>query len=221
MTTISTINLFMALLLISATNGGCTPVVTTNPVTNAPREQSTPAPNASTTATPGIRSVDFANFTYPGQYILPGTPKNLTLERGSFERDEIQIKLAYLDFGDVTGDGVEDAMAVLAPVLTGSATPLVTYIYILKDNRPKLIWAFSSGDRADGGLRRAYAESGQLVVELFSRINSKGACCPSQFTRTTYAWDGASFKQHGAVETIPNSTGSSDTLMSEYKSTKR
>lgn len=133
----------------------------------------------------------------------------MTLVRGSSEQHEITIKLAYLDFGDITGDGLEDAIIVLAPVLSGSATPLVTYIYTLNDNGPKLAWAFSSGDRAYGGLRRAYGENGRLVVELFSPINSKGACCPTQFTRTTYAWDRGSFKQRGTVETIPNSTGSS------------
>lgn len=121
----------------------------------------------------------------------------------------------------MSGDGVEDAIVVLAPVLTGSATPLVIYIYTLKDSGPKLLWAFSSGDRADGGLRRAYGDKGRLIVEQFSPIKSKGACCPTRFTRTAYAWDGSSFKQRGAVETIQNSTESSDTLMSEYKSKKR
>jgi hypothetical protein len=211
----------MTLLLISGTNCACITNTAKKALVNPEGAQSTPTRTAPMTASQAIRSVDFANFTYPGQYILPGRPKNLTLEEGRFTQDEIQVRLAYLDFADVTGDGVEDAIVVLAPVLTGSATPLVTYIYTLKDSGPKLVWAFSSGDRADGGLRRAYGENGRLVVERFSPIKSKGACCPTQFTRTTYAWDGASFRQHGAVETIANSTGSSDTLMSDYKSDKR
>ena len=70
---------------------------------------------------------------------------------------EIQVRLAYVDFADVTGDGNDEAIVVLAPLLTGSTTPLVTYIFALKKGNPELLWAFSAGDGASDGLRRAYA----------------------------------------------------------------
>ena len=217
MTTISTINLFLALLVISGAGGACSTTIGERSAMNRAGAQPTSTPNATTTAGHSIRSIDFANSTYPAQYVFTHGPKDFTLVRGRFSEDETEVRLAYLDFGDVNGDGAEEALVVLAPILTGSATPLVVYIYTLKDTGLQLLWAFSSGDRADGGLRRVYAESGLLVVERFSPIKSNGACCPTQFSRTTYAWDGASFRQRGPVETIPNSTGNSDTLMSEYQ----
>jgi hypothetical protein len=217
MPTIITINLLLALLVVSGSNGACSTTVGEKTVVNTRDAQSTTAPAASTTTTRSIRSIDFANFTYPGQYIFTKGPKSFTLEQGRFAQDETQIRLAYVDFGDVTGDGVEDAFIVLAPVLTGSATPLVIYIYSLKVNRPELLWAFSTGDRADEGLRRVYADNGRLIVERFSPINSNGACCPTQFTRTRYLWDGAKFKQSVTPETLPNPSRNADTAMPEYK----
>jgi len=221
MPTISTINLLLALLVISGSSGACSTTVGEKTLINTQDAQSTPALTAPTTTTRSIRSIDFANFTYPGQYIFTQGPKSFTLEQGRFAQDETQIRLAYLDFGDVTSDGVEEGFIVLAPVLTGSATPLVIYIYSLKDSGPELLWAFSTGDRADEGLRRVYADNGRLIVERFSPINSKGACCPTQFTRTRYSWDGARFRQSGTPETLPNPSRNAETAMPGLRASEK
>ena len=63
-----------------------------------------------------------------------------------------------LNYGDVTGDGIEEAMMMLGIETRGSAIPEVVYIFGLEHDRPKLVWSFETGDRADGGLRQVYAE---------------------------------------------------------------
>lgn len=219
MPTIRAINLLLVLVVISGTSGACATNVIDKPSINQQGSQSTPNQRPEPTATTGsIHSIDFANFSYPGQYILTDGSKSFTLQRGKFAGGGTQIRFAYLNYGDVTGDGIEDAIVTLAPILAGTATPLVTYVYSLKDNTPRLLWVFSTGDRADGGLRRVYSENGKLIIERFSPINSKGTCCPTQFTRTKYSWDGTKFRQSGMVDTIPNPTGSADTVMPEYQS---
>jgi hypothetical protein len=222
MPTIRAINLLLVLIVISGSSSACSTNVAEKPSINQPGSQSTPKQRPEPTATTGsIRSVDFANFTYLGRYLFTNGPESFTLRQGRFAASETKVVLAYLTYGDVTGDGNEDAMVTLAPVLGGSATPLVTYVYSLEGDKPRLLWTLSTGDRADGGLRRIYSENGKLVVERFSPIKSHGACCPTQFTRTSYAWDGTKFRQSGSiVETLPNPTGSADTVMPEYQPSK-
>lgn len=221
MLTIKSIGSLLVIVVFCGSSNACSSNIADKPSISQPGSQSTTNQRPEPTATTGsVRSIDFANFTYPGQYVFTDGRKSFTLRQGRFATTETQVVLAYLTYGDVTGDGNEDAMITLAPVLAGSATPLVTYIYSLEGNEPKLLWAFSTGDRADGGLRRLYSENGKLVIERFSPTNSKGVCCPTQFTRTNYVWKGTKFRQSGRVETSPNPTTSADTAMPEYRLTK-
>ena len=173
-----------------------------------------------------IRSVDFANFTFPRLRELGDSRKAFTLRSGELKPthdkngmvEEMGVRLQSIAFGDVTGDGAEEAMVVLSIVTGGSAIPHATYIYASEDGKPELLWAFSTGDRAEGGLRRVYAENGELVIERYSPVNSKGDCCPTLFTRARYKWQNKHFEQGGKEEKIPNSEGHGSPLMEAYRS---
>lgn len=174
-----------------------------------------PQPYAETTpilstASP-IRLIDFANFTYPWISDLGDPKKPFTLRHGELpptrnERgliDEMGISLEKVDYGDVTGDGAEEAIVVLDILTGGSAMPNAIYIYTLKDAEPKLIWSASTDDRADGGLQRVSVENGDLILERYSPIGAEGDCCPTHFTRTHYEWRNNRFKQKGKSEILP------------------
>ncbi len=161
-----------------------------------------------------IRSVDFANFTYPwtdGLAIRGGT-KTFSLSNGKRPEirdarehvEEIGVYLEEVSYGDVTGDGIEEAIIFMS-ILTGvSAMPGQVYIYTLRGNRPELLWYFSTGDRAENGYRKVYADHGNLVVELNGpRRRGEGLCCPERFTRTRYQWRGGRFRQKGRKEINP------------------
>jgi hypothetical protein len=101
-------------------------------------------------------------------------------------------------------------------VTGGSALPNIVYIYTLKRNKPRLLWAFDTGDRADGGLRRVKADNGYLLVELYSNgkildkdldaedKTNRGACCPTRFTRARYKWAGNGFRLASKPKVLPN-----------------
>lgn len=154
-----------------------------------------------------IRSVDFANFTFPRLRELGDSRKTFTLRSGQLKPrhdktgmlEEMGVTLQSIVYVGVTGDGGEDAMVVLSMVTGGPAIPHATYIYASEDAKPKLLWAFSTGDRAEGGLRRVYAENGELVVERYSPVNSKGDCCPTLFTRSRYKWQDKHFEQGRSI----------------------
>jgi hypothetical protein len=170
-----------------------------------------------------IRSIDWANFTYPrtSELQVKDGRRSFTLQKGEFPetKNEVGMYLADVDYGDVTGDGVEEAMVRLGIHTGGSSMPNCLYIYTLKENRPRLLWAFVTGDRTDGGLRNIYAKGGKLVVELYgknTRIGGKlydtedaPACCAKSVTRTYYQWRRGNFRQVGSSEVFPNPAGHS------------
>ena len=162
---------------------------------------------------PSIRSVDFANSSYPWIPDLGDAKKSFTLRNGERPAtrndsgliDEMGVFFQSVKYGDVTGDGIEEAIVFLSIQTGGSATPGLVYIYTLHKDRPTLLWVRSTGDRADGGLRDVYAQNGQLVVELNTSVGSRGDCCPTRYTRTRYEWRGGRFRTK-RKETLPIAT---------------
>jgi hypothetical protein len=171
----------------------------------------------STSNTP-IGKFDFKNYTYP----LPRgwqdkDSKDITLENGSRRMSEDQIGMSYVTtkFGDVTGDGQDEAFVILKIVTAGAAIPQSVNVFTWKNDAPELIWTFRTGDRTDGGLKNVYAENGEVVVELYgqdrfilgevetSKItgDEEQLCCPDFFTRTRYKWNGRNFLMQGKRET--------------------
>ena len=173
--------------------------------------------------TPSIRSIDFANFTYPSAPHLPTNRRKptftfhhgeLTPERNKSGRITNWLVLGWVHYLDVTGDGVDDAVADIVWHTGGSAQPDLIYIYTMHQGRPKLLWTFQTGDRADGGLKDIRSENGHLVLELYGKDKilgrnlykddgtNKGLCCPTIFTRTRYVWSGHRFRRVGNAERL-------------------
>ncbi len=112
-------------------------------------------------------------------------------------KDEIGVSLDNINYGDTTTDGQEEAIINLSIQTGGSATPNAIYVYTIKNEKPELLWSFDTGDRAEGGLKKVYAENGNLIVELFGddkfengeweydipEGKFKGLCCPKVFTK--------------------------------------
>jgi hypothetical protein len=150
-----------------------------------------------------IRLVDFNNFTYSWNADFGDTDKIFTLKNGELPAtrdkrgmiDEMGVFFERAKYGDVTGDNVEEALVFLSLQTGGSSIPGVIYIYTWQNNRPVLLWSRSTGDRADGGFRDAYAENGNLVLELNSSDGKNGDCCATKFERIKHKWNGNEFRQ--------------------------
>jgi hypothetical protein len=171
-----------------------------------------------------IRKVDFANFTYPwiAEVTDPLNPKKeLTLHSGNLEpvRDnrnqvvEMGASLEGVVHGDLTGDGKEDAVVVLAIRTGAQAMPRALYVYSADSDKTRLLWTSTFGDRADGGFRKVEITNGLLVIERYSPKESKGACCPIYFTRQSYEWTLGAFRPTGKPEVLPNRDGHSSPVM--------
>jgi len=175
--------------------------------------------------------VDFGNFTYPAEPLCPARLKSVTLKNGTFAdgKDCDGIALAYVDYGDATGDDAEEAIAVLSSAVKGSAIPYYVYVYAFENQKPKLLWAFAAGDRADGGLRQVQARGGELTIDLYGKGKTIGSnlyaddgmtggdCCPTHFTRARYIWQRNAFTQKGAGEVLSNPNSGAPVVMPRYE----
>lgn len=159
---------------------------------------------------------DFKNYEYP----LPhgwedADGKDAVLQNGKRLMSEIdkKIGLSYVTtkYFDINNDGQDEAIVVLKIDTAGSAIPQIVYVFAWKNDQPELIWNFRTGDRADGGLKDLRAENGNLIVELYgqdrfilgeletSKITNdlEQICCPTNFTRAPYKWNGKNFQLQG------------------------
>lgn len=120
--------------------------------------------------------------------------------------------LKSVEFADVTGDGRKEAIVAVGNLCDCSGVWFGIYIYGLTGRKPaRLLWAFPTGNRANGGLRRVYGHRGKLMVELYGtgsgpnllpkRFNGS-ACCTDDYTQRKYKWNGRRFVQEGKARLL-------------------
>jgi hypothetical protein len=160
-----------------------------------------------------VRRIDFRNMDYPETICANMPTESFRLRRGLFGTTDFGMKLRSISFGDVSGDGNDEAIVAFDQLSDGSGSWNSVYVFALEQKQPKVIYVFETGDRAQGGLRTAFAEGGEFVLELWGPGNTlertfgsdgTGLCCPWTFTRTRYQWLKQIFQQVGSPEILPN-----------------
>lgn len=105
--------------------------------------QSSPA---STKAVVGIRGVDFLNYSYRGSACGEdaGLPETVKVRNGRFtDRDKnfFTVSRKEIVYGDVNGDGTEDAVLMIRCGTAASSTfrPFEVHAYAFQDGQAKLL----------------------------------------------------------------------------------
>lgn len=140
---------------------------------------------ASAFAQGGIRKVDFRNFTYEPSCAGEDTTK-VTVKNGEFSSekqedgyvDRFFFKVFNIVYGDLNGDKAEEAVILSVCNTGGTGNFTEGFVYSMKRGKPTLAARIAGGDRADGGLRKAWIEKGLLVIEANDSGQARGACCP-------------------------------------------
>ncbi|QYO65934.1 hypothetical protein [Leptolyngbya sp. 7M] len=149
------------------------------------------------TSQSAIRRVDFKNFTYPAT-CASDESENVTVEDGeySYEKEEdgyvdrFYFKVYAPEYGDLTGDGVEEAVIIAVCNTGGTGNFTEGYVFGVRNGKPELIARFPGGDRANGGLRSAKVVNRQLVIESNDTGEWGGACCPEYIVTSKYRLSG-------------------------------
>jgi heat shock protein HslJ len=130
------------------------------------------------------------NATYSGIYEEPVTLTDGLYEGEPYvEGDPSRPTVEYINgselYGDLDGDGVEDAAVFLLE--RGGGTGAFTYVaaQLNQNGQPVDAGAVWIEDRIQ--VKSAAIENGQVVLEIITQGPGDGACCPSYKARKTYA----------------------------------
>jgi hypothetical protein len=174
---------------------------------NTPDSAQPEAASGKVTIDQAIRKVDFKNFTYEPSCAYDEN-KKITVKNGeySYEKpadgytDRFYFKAFEISYGDLNGDNSEEAVVLTECNTGGTGNFTEGFIYTLKDGKPALFAKIPGGDRADGGLRTARVDNGQLIVESNDPGETGGACCPEFILTTHYDVSTGKLKQVGKVD---------------------
>jgi hypothetical protein len=179
----------------------------------------TGAPSARNSRTPrSIRDVDFRNFTfnwYPPDADTPLQGRKIILMNGEMdtgwvgeERRTFFLINTPIKYGDLTGDGHEEAVVVLGTIISGTARPGVIFVYTMLHGKPTLLLAYETGDRWDYGYHSASIHNDELIIERYKPYvlvyegQKHDVSSSDSYIREHYKWDGARFRKIGS-ETVP------------------
>lgn len=158
------------------------------------------------TASAGVRSIDWQNRTYESEAgAVTVKDGEATLEIDP-EMPEMNgwFQVGAPSYGDVNGDGIEDAILITAfnGGGTGTFTSGEVYTVLPGANEPVLIGSIPGGDRGDGGLDDIKIEGGKIIVHRNLSQEDDGACCPSKLVREVWSWSGAAFAEDEAARQV-------------------
>jgi hypothetical protein len=143
-----------------------------------------------------IRQIDFLNRTYETS-MGDEAPEKITVKDGEYERPQGPdgdpggfFSVRKPVYGDVDGDGREDAIVITVDNGGGTGMFDAALVYMMRDGQPTQVAVIPGGDRGDGGLRAVEVEPGGVKVERFLSGDGDGACCPSKLTIEHWRWTG-------------------------------
>ena len=149
-----------------------------------------------------IRQVDFKNFIYQFR------GKQIRLRKGEYDGRDIEGHWQFgrnfqtdgdlLSYGDLTGDGKEEAVVVLMNDVTGSYNAVEQYgfIYSVRDGQVIKLADFKAGHgpcgepRVECSVNSVGIESGLLTVDRAVSTENDANCCPSGHRSRSYRLNG-------------------------------
>jgi hypothetical protein len=168
----------------------------------------TPAPKSPPPAGKSVRDIDWANRTYS----VPGFEgeDTYTVANGAYEwsnQEEDYVDQGYFSvaapaYGDVTGDGADEAAIVSILNTGGTGNFSALGVYTMKGDEPVVLGCIPGGDRGDGGINGATIESGAVAVERLMSQDGDGACCPSKMQYELWRWSGSDFVEDEAARQL-------------------
>ena len=178
-------------------------------------------PSSDARALTGIWRIDFTNFSFPWgekmgdsvpsdwHWIVPPPQTRIRVVDGihhfynhgqdQYERAP-RISLHSVTYGDLNGDGEQEAAVQLNYSSGGTANWDFLYIYAFRHGRAKLIGLLESGSRADGGLVHVSIAEGHLILDFADAERRVGDCCSEGYIRVHYHWRNGAFVEEGPRE---------------------
>jgi hypothetical protein len=160
---------------------------------------------------PGIRDIDFKNFVYgweapqddyvPTSWRWTELPKQTRIHLingihkfvNPHATEEVRQHSPSLTFnsvayGDLDGDGTEEAAVTLNYSSGGTSNWNYLYVYKLVQGKLQLLGVLQSGSRADGGLIKTAIQDRLLILDFADSERRIADCCSDGYVRARYRW---------------------------------
>jgi hypothetical protein len=169
----------------------------------------------------GIREIDFRNFEFKWTTPKLGVPAAWSwLEKpptavvravnGRHDFSPVEavtggysggyLMVESVTYGDLNGDGVEDAAVDLLYSTGGTANWHYLYVFTVENGARVLLGRLQSGSRADGGLMKVDIQKETLVLRFADSARRAGDCCSAGYIVARYGWKGGRFVEVGTRE---------------------
>jgi hypothetical protein len=177
------------------------------------------APTTNAQKVDAVRQIDFENFTYvwsdashdvpmdwkwisstPDEQfrMIDGKHRFYSPETDTYERQQSpSITVESVTYGDLNGDGLEEAVVALNYSTGGTANWDYLYVYKPERDEIKLLARMRTGSRADGGLVRALVRENLLIVDFADSDKRVADCCSEGYVRVSYRWQNGGFVEEG------------------------
>jgi hypothetical protein len=171
-----------------------------------------------------IRAVDWQNRAYDlgdqhvgfttyavknGEYSFVMLTDGSVMERAAYDRlypngsplfeASGYFKAVAPVFGDITGDGAEEAIVTTYEDSGGSGYFSTTWVFTMRAGQPVVLATIPGGDRADGGIRDVVMASDGSIRVARNDSTGGGACCPTGVHHEVWRWNGSGLVEDQAV----------------------
>jgi hypothetical protein len=171
-----------------------------------------------------VRPIDFDNFSYawsdedppddvhqPWHWLTSAPAQHFRAVNGvhhfymgnqdNFNREHSPlVSVESVTYGDLDGDGVEEAVVALNYSTGGTANWDYLYVYKLENGQPHLLARMQTGSRGYGGLVRVFVRNQLLIVDFADPERRVGDCCSEGYVRVSYRWQDRGFVEDGERE---------------------
>jgi len=161
-----------------------------------------------------INEVDFKNFVYawdspriavPTAWKWLAEKPKSTLRvmggRHDFSPSEWfaggYVLVQSVTYGDVNGDGRDEAVVDLLCSTGGTANWHYVYVFALANGSPTNLGRLQSGSRAYGGLLKVAIDQNMLVLDFADSERRIGDCCSEGYIRVKYRLQDGRFIEVG------------------------
>lgn len=194
----SIIACFCLLLLLSAcsssipsggggTGSGGDPTAT--PSVSQPNQPSAASPTSA--SADSLEQIDWSNYTYTFG-CFTAQPVQVKMQDGEADQNGVHYTVQKPVFGDLTGDGQDEAV-ILYHCEGGGTSPQLVYVYTGTAQQPTLLaYLPGKGDNIVT-VTRALVAQGILQLVGYGYSANVPECCPDLLVTTTYKWNGSGF----------------------------
>lgn len=162
------------------------PTPTAAPAAEA-TQTSSPLPAATPSPSPAfsLEALRHGEYQFEGQTIrLEAGQAELPIVEGSASTMKVTLLEEAVAFGDLNGDGVEDAAAVMTVDMGGSGTFYHLVAILNRDGQPEQTASHLLGDRIQ--VKSIGVEAGEITMEMVWAGPEDPMCCPTQEVTAQY-----------------------------------